>query len=247
MVEAAGFDLGTEGLTYGPDGTALPVWQKLTINENGNGTPKVYGVQVAGPDWYDYLNRIAARTNGKPGDPTFEGVSEDGLGFVGYFDTPEAIEAFQFDQDLITKYKVRSAEPPVNALLAGFAATSVSQDMILGTLQDQFPDFQIGAMYPPYWVTPMCHTGSWHFGISTTTDNFEEALAFVKFASGPEGAKYIGKYKNQMPASLEMLNTLPDYQEGDRALIKEFFLVWRVPPPYGRPSSPASVKGNTSF
>lgn len=64
-------------LTYGPNGTGLPVWQKLTVDKNGDGTPEVYGYQNSGPTWSDYLNRIAARTNGKPGDPTFEGVSPD--------------------------------------------------------------------------------------------------------------------------------------------------------------------------
>src|SRR5581483_4243744 len=154
MVDAAGLKLGTDGLTYGPNGTGLPIWQKLTVDQNGDGTPEVFGFQNNGPAWFDYLNRIPARTNGKPGDNTFEGVSPDGLKFKGYFDTDQAIEAFQFDQDLFSKYKVRSTEPPANALLSGFTATTVSQDLILGTLKDQFPNFKIGAMEPPYWVTP---------------------------------------------------------------------------------------------
>lgn len=243
MVDAAGLDLGTEGLTYGTDGTGLPAWQKLTVDENGDGTPEVYGVHVNGPNWFDYLNRIAARTNGVPGDPTYNGVSEDGLGFVGYFDTPEAIAAYQFDQDLIYEYKVRSSEPPVNTLLSGFAAMTLQQDMILGTLKDQFPDFQIGAMQPPYWQTPMCHTGSWHFGIASNTDNFEEALAFVKFASGPEGAQFIWKYKNQMPALTEMLNTLPEFQTEPRSIIKDFFVEHGAP----RITSPAYTEYNALF
>jgi fructooligosaccharide transport system substrate-binding protein len=243
MLDAAGITLGEEGLTYGPEGTALPVWQRLTRDEDGDGTPEVYGMQVAGPAWYDYLNRIAARTNGVPGDPTYEGVSEDGLGFVGYFDTPEAIEAYQFDQDLIHTYRVRSQEPPANAMLAGFSASSVQQDMVLGTLQDQFPDFNIAATAPPYWQTPMCHTGSWHYSIASNTDNFEEALAYIKFAASLEGQQIMYRYKGQMPGHLGLLNTLPEYNDGPRRLVREFFLEYGEP----RITSPAYTEYNALF
>ncbi len=243
MVDAAGLKLGTEGLTYGPNGTGLPIWQKLTVDQNGDGTPEVFGFQNNGPAWFDYLNRIPARTNGKPGDPTFEGVSPDGLKFVGYFDTDQAIEAFQFDQDLFSKYKVRSTEPPTNALLSGFSAMTVSQDLILGTLKDQFPDFKIGAMEPPYWQTPMCQTGSWHYAISPTTQHFDEALAFIKFASSDEGARIMFKYKNQLPANVKLLAELPDFKSYPRDLTVEIFNK------YGKPriETPAYTEYNALF
>ena len=243
MVDAAGLDLGTEGLTYGENGTGLPVWQKLTVDENGDGNPEVYGFQNAGPTWYDYLNAIPARTNGVPGDPTFQGVSEDGLTFTGYFDTDEAIEAYAFDQALIRDYKVRSSQPPDNALFSGFSAMNVSQDMILGTLHDQFPDFQMGAMNPPYWQTPMCHTGSWHYGIASNTEHFDEALAFIKFAASDEGASIMWKYKNQMPANVNVFNSLEEFQTEPRSLIKDFF------DEYGQPRimSPAYTEYNALF
>jgi fructooligosaccharide transport system substrate-binding protein len=223
MVDAAGLKLGTDGLTYGPNGTGLPVWQKLTVDKSGSGTPQVYGFQNNGPSWFDYLNRIPARTNGKPGDPTFEGVSSDGLKFKGYFDTPQAIQAYQFDQDLFSKYKVRSTEPPANAMLAGFSAMVVSQDLILGTLKDQFPNFKIGAMEPPYWVTPMCQTGSWHYAISTTSKHFDEALAWIKYASSDAGAAIMFKYKNQLPANVKLLASLPDFKTYPRSLTTQVF------------------------
>jgi len=243
MVDAAGLKLTTAGLTYGDKGTGLPVWQKLTVDKNGDGTPEVYGFQNAGSAWYDYLNRIPARTNGKPGDPTFEGVSPDGLKFKGFFDTDQAIAAFQFDQDMFSKYKVRSTEPPANALLGGFTASTVSQDLILGTLKDQFPNFKIGAMEPPYWVTPMCHTGSWHYAISTTSKHVEEALAFIKYASSDEGAAFIWKYKNQLPANVKFLATLQDFKSYPRDLTVQIFTK------YGKPriETPAYTEYNALF
>lgn len=230
FVDAAGLELNpTEALTYGPDGTGLPVWQRLTIDQDGDGNPEVFGFQNNGPFWFDYLNRIPARTNGEPGSPTYEGVSEDGLGFVGYFDTPEAIEAYQFDQDLFYEYQVRSVEPPPNALLAGSSAMAVFQDLIVGIQRDQFPDVELGAMYPPAWITPMCQTGSWHYGISPTTEHFEEALAFVKYASSDEGAAFIWKYKNQFPANLNLLSDLEEFQTYPRELMADFFVDYGEP------------------
>lgn len=243
MVDEAGLKLGTEGLTYGPNGTGLPIWQKLTKDANGDGTPEVYGFQNNGPFWYDYLNRIPARTNGKPGDNTFEGVSPDGLKFKGYFDSDPSIQAYQFDQDLFSKYKVRSTEPPTNAMLAGFSAMSVSQDLILGTLKDQFPDFKIGAMEPPYWVTPMCQTGSWHYGISSKSQHVDEALAFIKYASSDDGARIMFKYKNQLPANVKLLAELPDFKTYPRDLTVQIFNK------YGKPriESPAYTEYNALF
>ena len=229
MVDAAGLKLDTKGLTYGPQGTGLPVWQKLTLDKNGDGTPEVYGFQNSGPTWSDYLNRIPARTNGKPGDPTYEGVSPDGLKFKGFFDTDKSIEAFQFDQDLFSKYKVRSSQPPANAMLSGFGAMVVTQDLILGTLKNQFPNFKIGAMEPPYWQTPICHTGSWHYGIAANTKNFDESLAFVKYASSDEGAAFIWKYKNQFPANVKFTAGLQDFKSYPRNLTVEIFTKYGKP------------------
>lgn len=242
-VDAAGLELGKEGLTYGPDGTGLPVWQKLTQDEDGDGNPEVYGLRINGPAWFDYFNGIAARTNGEPGSPTYNGVSPDGLGFVGYFDTPEAIESYRFDQALVFDYKVRSSEPPPNALFAGFAAMDLNSGRQFGTWKDQFADFPMNAMQPPYWVTPMCHTGSWHYAISPTTEHFEEALAFIKFASSDAGAQILFEFRNQEPANVNLFNNLPEFQEAPRSYIKDMFVEYGAP----RIESPAYTEYNALF
>lgn len=230
MIEAAGIDVSDpSGWTYGEDGTALANWQKLTIDEDGDGTPEVFGTQTNGP--WDYFQRIPSRSAGTPGSPTFEGIGDDGISFVGYFDTPEAIEAFQFQQDLVYKYNVMAPESIANQMLQGLAATNIFQDMIVGTQQDQFPDVNMGGIEPPYFVTPMCQTGSWHYGISANTEHFEEALAFVKFASSDVGAQYIWQYKNQLPANINLYNTIEEFTDPDnpRSLMADFFEQYGVP------------------
>ncbi|HEY59161.1 MAG TPA: extracellular solute-binding protein [Anaerolineae bacterium] len=244
MVEAAGVDVSdSSGWTYGDDGTGVVNWQKLTIDEDGDGTPEVFGLETTGP--WDYFYHIPSRTNGEPGSPTYEGIGEDGISFVGYFDTPEAVEAYQFMQDMVYKYKTMSSEFVWNMMFSGIAATAVYQDMVIGTQKDQFPDFNMGAIEPPYFKTPLCQTGSWHYGITKTTEHFEEALAFVKFASSDAGAKYIWKYKNQLPANINLYNSIDEFTDpaNPRSLMADFFLKYGVP----RVATPAYTEYNALF
>jgi len=244
MMEDAGIDTSDPaGWTYGENGTALPNWQKLTKDEDGDGTPEVFGLETEGP--WDYFYHIPSRSNGEPGSPTYEGIGDDGITFQGYFDTPEAVEAYQFMQDLVYKYKVMSVEGVPNQMLSGLAATTVYQDMIIGTQKDQFPDFNMGAIEPPYFVTPLCQTGSWHWGITTTTEHFDEALAFVKFISSDAGAEVMWKYKNQLPANVNLYNTIDEFKdpENPRNLMAKFFTAYGAP----RIETPAYTEYNALF
>jgi fructooligosaccharide transport system substrate-binding protein len=243
MMKAAGIDVtSTEGWTLGDKGTALANWTKLTKDANGDGTPEVFGTQFPGP--WDYFQRVPSRTNGVPGDNTFEGVAPDGITFTGYFDTPEAIEAYKFQQEMVTKYKVQSGEQTQNSMLSGLAATVIYQDLVMGTQKDQFPAFNMAAIEPPYFKTKMCQTGSWHWAIGANTTHKEEAVAFLKYLSSDAGATFIWKYKSQLPANVNLLNTLPDYKDVPaRKLMKDFMLQ------YGRPRimSPGYTEYNSLF
>lgn len=229
MMAEAGIDVtNTDSWILGDDGSALQNWLKLTKDDNGDGAPEVFGLAFSGP--WDYFQRGPVRSNGEPGSPTYDGVGNNGLQFSGYFDSPESIEAWQFQQSLVTEHKVQSAEQTANPMLSGLAATQVYQDLIMGTQKDQFPDFNMAAIEPPYFVTPLCQTGSWHYGIASNTRHFEEALAFVKYASSDEGARFMWEHKSQLPANIGLLNTLPDFQEvPERILMRDFFLENGVP------------------
>src|SRR2546430_2104572 len=86
---------------------ALTAWQKTTAHPSGSSIPSVWGLRWGQGTWVgDYEHGIFRRSNGAKGSPTYEGMGPDGVTFVGYMDTPEAIEAMQFYQDLHRKYKV---------------------------------------------------------------------------------------------------------------------------------------------
>lgn len=244
MVAGAGIDVSDpSGWTYGADGTALANWQKLTVDDDGDGSPEVFGVETLGP--WDYFQRMPSRSNGVPGSPTYEGIGDDGISFVGYFDTPEAVEAYQFQQDLVYEYNVMAIDTIPNQMLSGLAATAIYQDMIVGTQRDSYPDFNMGGIQPPYFVTPLCQTGSWHYGIAATTEHFEETLAFVRFASSDAGAAYLWKYKNQLPANVNLYNTIDEFTDPNnpRSLMADFFSQYGVP----RIMSPAYTEYNALF
>ncbi|MEM6284223.1 MAG: extracellular solute-binding protein, partial [Chloroflexota bacterium] len=166
MTAAAGVDVpeGIDALTYED---ALAIWEQVIVDENGDGVPEVYGVELGqNPYWGDYEYRVPARTAGAPDSPTYAGVGPDGIVFDGFFNTPEAIEAYQFIQDLYMEHNVATAEPVPNSFLAQSAAFYISPARVVGVRNDQFPDMpEIRATNAPYFVTPLCHTGSWHYGI----------------------------------------------------------------------------------
>lgn len=244
MTAAAGVDVpeGVDALTYED---ALEIWQQMVIDENGDGVPEVYGVELGqNPYWGDYEYRVPARTAGEPGSPTYEGVGPDGIVFDGYFNTPEAIEAYQFIQDLYLEHNVATAEPVPNSFLAQSAAFYISPARVVGVRNDQFPDMpEIRATNTPYFVTPLCHTGSWHYGISTTTEHYEEAIALVKFLTNDESAATYYDFLQQMPANVELLNSLPEWQEYPRSFVLDFFREYGEP----RITSPSYTQFDALF
>jgi fructooligosaccharide transport system substrate-binding protein len=236
MVAAAGLEVpeGIDAVTYED---ALAIWQQIATDENGDGVPDVYGVELGqNPYWGDYEYRVGARSAGEPGSPTYEGVGPDGIVFDGYFNTPEAIEAYQFIQSLYTEHNVATAEPVPNSFLAQSAAFYISPARVVGVRNDQFPDMpEIRATNAPYFNTPLCHTGSWHYGVSTTTENYEETMALIKYLTSDEAAATYYDFLQQMPANVALLNSLPEWQEYPRSFVLEFFRAYGTP----RITSPA--------
>jgi len=198
---------------------ALEAWMKTTVDKDGDGVPEVWGLRWGQGTWTgDYEHGIFRRSAGEKGSPTYQGMGPDGISFVGYFDTPEAIEAMQFYQDLHQKYKVTPVEAIPQIFETKKCAFMVTPDNRIGELNRLYGEdvFPWGVTGIPYFKTQLCHTGSWHYGISPTTKHFEEALAYVRFAASDEGARIWYKHVRQLPANLALYNELPEYQPGGR-------------------------------
>jgi ABC-type glycerol-3-phosphate transport system substrate-binding protein len=195
---------------------ALEAWLKTTMDSDGDGVPDQWGLRWGQGTWSgDYEHGILRRSNGEKGSPTYNGMAEDGVTFTGYLDTPEAIEAMQFYQDLHLVHKVTPVEAIPEIFESRKAAFMVTPDNRIGVLNRIHGEgnFNWGVTGIPYFKTQVCHTGSWHYGISPNSQHFEEALAFVKFASSDAGARIWYKHVRQLPANVALFNELPEYAE----------------------------------
>ncbi|MDQ4078057.1 MAG: extracellular solute-binding protein [Chloroflexota bacterium] len=206
---------------------AWDAWEKTTVDNTGDGTPDIWGLRWGqGTWWGDYEQGIPRRSAGERGTPTFEGVGPDGITFHGYIDTPEAIDAYEtYRAWHIGDRAVTPVEPIPDIFVGGQAAFMVSPDNRIGQINRLYPegDFNYGVTGIPYFAdgSQLCHTGSWHFGVSPNTPNREATVAMVKFFAGPEGSRIWYDHVRQLPARFDLLNTLPEYNEYPQQLFAQ--------------------------
>jgi ABC-type glycerol-3-phosphate transport system substrate-binding protein len=197
---------------------ALTNWRK-TVKKDSTGNITVYGLRWGqGVYFGDYEAGIVRRSAGPKGSPTNLGVAKDGITFHGYMDTPEAIKSFEFMRTWFQgDQPVAQKEPVQNIWFNKGAAFYISPDNAVGTYNQLYPngDFKYGVTGIPYFKdgTQVCHTDSWHFGISPQSKYQDISAALVKFMTGPVGAKIWYDRVRQLPARIELLNTLPEYSK----------------------------------
>lgn len=178
-----------------------------------------------------YTGEMLIRSNGEAGSPTFMAVSEDGLTASGYVNTPEAIEAFQFLQDLyVTDGLIPSSETPdffYNEQVAFWLTTPVYVNVV----KDQNPDIEIGVMPVPYHRTPIVHTDSFHIGVSAFSNSIDEAAALVAYLTSPEGSFSMASDQGVIPQRASVLERFPDFAEPPLKLFIDTIRQWAVPRP----------------
>ena len=196
---------------------AMDAWVKTTLDNDGDGVPDQWGVRWGQGTWTgDYEAGIFRRSNGVKGSDAWKGMGDDGVTFRGYVDAPESIEAHQFYQDMHQKQKVTPVESIPEIFESRISAFMVTPDNRIGALNRIHGEgnFNWGVTGIPYFKTQVCHTGSWHYGISPNTTNLAEAVAFVRYAASDDGARIFYKYVRQLPANIGLFNELPEYAEG---------------------------------
>jgi multiple sugar transport system substrate-binding protein len=165
----------------------LKTAQALTKDTNNNGTPDVWGVQLAA-NWTSGFEYWVAAAGGRL-------ISDDGKKYVGFMDSPETIKAVQFYSDLYNKYKV--APPPADLSLWGggnpeFESGTAAMRVFgrwpqAGLLKD--PNVDLGLVTVPVGEKNANVLFWGGFGINAGTKNAEAAWRFLKFYAGAEGSK----------------------------------------------------------
>jgi len=179
------------GVDYPQDGWTwedfLSTAQKLTIDENKDGTPEVWGVQLTA-NWTTGFEYWVAASGGKL-------ISDDGKTYTGYMDSPETVAAVQFFSDLYNKYKV--APPPADfnqwaggnpEFENGTAAMRLFGRWPQGGLKAN-DKIDLGLVTVPVGAAKANVLFWGGFGIYSGAKNPEAVWRFLSYYVGPEGSK----------------------------------------------------------
>ena len=173
------------------------------------------------------------RSNGEPGSNTFMALSPDGTEVSGYLDTPEALEAYQFWQDLYVAHGLAPQGDVPDAFGNGQAATMISFSAWGSVLNNVFPDLNWDIMPIPYLETHVVHASHFMPTVAAKSENQDEAKAFVQFLSSVEGFMAYYEVTSDMPARISLLNDLEEFQVRPLSIFKDELLTVAYAAPGG--------------
>lgn len=208
---------------------AKEAFQKVTQGAPGGGLPTRYGLdRLTG----DYVVGTIIRSLGDPNAPkdstaykTFAGISEDGKSVKGYIDTPEAIKGLEFYQDLFQQNIMPKSSIP-DAMPTGKAAARIVGEFIEGKLNSQFKDVKWSIAPMPYFNTPIVHTGSIAFTISSRTKHPKEAALFAMWMTSAKAEQIWFTYNPSLPARRSVARAVDAYKQGPKSVTLQSFEQW---------------------
>lgn len=164
------------------------VAQKLTVDENKDGTPERYGFAMVGSNNGSGGSRFipVMRTFGA------EEIRQENGTYVTDFGTPEAAEAFKLYGDLVNKYKVVPPGPfqtsygeAVSLMASDKAAMMITGPHSIGAITAQNPALagKLAGVPLPHAAgqKPASSLGMLGFSISNQSKNKEAAAQYLKF------------------------------------------------------------------
>jgi multiple sugar transport system substrate-binding protein len=165
----------------------LETAQALTKDDNGDGTPEIWGIQLPAT-WTTGFEYWVAAAGGQL-------ISQDGKSYVGYMDSPEVIKAVQFYADLYNKHKV--APPPANLSQFGGGNSEFENGQAAMRIFGRWPqsglkenpNIDLGVAAPPQDKVRANILFWGGFGVSTTAAHPDEACRFLSYYTGPEAAE----------------------------------------------------------
>lgn len=151
-------------------------------------------------------------------------TNESGTESVGYFDSEETASAFDFIQGLVSEGY--STITPVDfGFHTGEYALLLSGSWTIQQLESEYQDIEYGIM--PYPVSPetgelVSPTGSWAYGMTTSTDNPEGAAALIDFLSSEEQLYNMSMGNSVLPARQSVADRmLEEVDEPMQVLIEQ--------------------------
>lgn len=200
----------------------------LAPSRLGNGTPGAI-----------YRDLLFQRSMGDPEAPedsdeykTFWALSEDGTEVDGWLNTPEAVEATTFYQNLFEgENQVTSKDPIPNALIDGKACFDLEVASMITTLETADLDFEWGIAPMPYFTTPIVHTGAVTLGVGATAPHPEQAAEAVVAMSTGELLTKMAVDNNRIPVLASSIAEIPVLNKNPYKLLVDEIQQWGQPRP----------------
>lgn len=179
------------GVAYPQDGWTwedfLATAKSLTQDTDGDGQTDIWGVQLTG-NWATGFEYWSAAEGGRLASP-------NGLGFVGYMDSAQNVNALQFYSDLYHKYQVAPIPDNLNPFDAsnnqfatGAAAMRIFGRWPQASLREN-EAVDLGVVGMPTGVRRANILLWGGFGISALSKHQDAAWRFLRFYAGEPGAE----------------------------------------------------------
>lgn len=160
---------------------------QLTFDENGDGTPDIWGFNWEQTIRIYQLQALAASLGG-------HAIGEDGVTVNGVINSPEWVEAFTYYQNMYTTLKAapqNDTVTPPDMFRSGNLAMFVGGPWNIQGFATEDLDFDWAVSRHPYFEegSIAIPTGSWHIGVSAMSDQPEAAKRFVHWLTTSKGAE----------------------------------------------------------
>ncbi|MFZ5809365.1 MAG: ABC transporter substrate-binding protein [Chloroflexota bacterium] len=250
VIYGAPFVISTQGVFYNTEmfedaGITVPqsveeswTWDEyvekvkaVVANEKSKGND-VWGlVFITNPPNIDIWSHLVVRSFGEKDSPTFKAISDDGTQVSGYLDTPEAMEAYKFWQDLYVTWKLAPQSTVPDAFGNKQAATMISFAAWGGVLKGKFPDLKWGVAPLPYARTRIAHLGEFVPVASANGKNVEAAKEFLKFLASSEGILAYNEATTMIPVRKSLIPQIAVFNEMPLKLFADQMVAYGVPRP----------------
>lgn len=151
-------------------------------------------------------------------------TNEAGTEAVGYFDSEETVSAFDFIQNLVEE-GYSTITPVEKGFHTGEYPLYMSGSWTMQELDNEYEDIDYGIM--PYPVSPETNelvspTGSWAYGMTSSTDKPEAAGALIEFLTSEQELYDMSMGNSVLPARQSVADRmLEEVEEPMQVLIEQ--------------------------
>ena len=137
-----------------------------------------------------------------------EVISPDGSTVDGYINSPKAIKAMTFYQDLYCFDQVSPKEYVPEAFTSGKTAMMLGGTWHVGNFASKTGlDWMVTPH--PYFEKEVTPTGSFHVAVNANTNHPKEATDFAKYLTGTQRSIALAKATNEIPSRKSVFEALP--------------------------------------